>query len=443
MTIVVNTPDGGVANFPDDTSKDAIRNAMRAKFGGGPAKDVAQKVQSQSGGEDLAYRGSILPVGKTKEGKIVPAMPQFAVDFMKAVKSGVDTGDLTPKQALDIASIVSPDAKVGLEALGEAGSALRGLKKPEIPATQELKAQSTAAYNATKQAGVQIKPEAFRSMVSDIIPDIKQAGFDKDIQPQAAAALRRLQSEIELGSSPTLPELDILRQVAGSAAQSPSANERRISRIITSKMDDFLDNLKSEDVSGGDTAGSVQSLKTARELWRRQAKSNEIDELFEKAALRAPGTPAEGFEGQVRKQFKALSENPKRLRKFSADEQEAIKQIATGGKMQNALTKIGKFSPTAGFFSAALSGGIAADALQRPELLAVPALGGIARWAAGKLRLARANKLKEMVRGGKAAANYFNQRSNLTGRALDSAYGAAVRPGLAVGSSLLPDQSSQ
>ena len=34
MTITVNTPDGGTAQFPDDTPKDTIASAMKAKFGG-------------------------------------------------------------------------------------------------------------------------------------------------------------------------------------------------------------------------------------------------------------------------------------------------------------------------------------------------------------------------------------------------------------------------
>ena len=34
MTITVNTPDGGTAQFPDDTPQDAIVGAMKAKFGG-------------------------------------------------------------------------------------------------------------------------------------------------------------------------------------------------------------------------------------------------------------------------------------------------------------------------------------------------------------------------------------------------------------------------
>lgn len=34
MTITVSTPDGGIAEFPDDTSKDVITSAMKAKFGG-------------------------------------------------------------------------------------------------------------------------------------------------------------------------------------------------------------------------------------------------------------------------------------------------------------------------------------------------------------------------------------------------------------------------
>src|SRR5690242_2742888 len=51
MTIQVETPDGGVAEFPDGTAPDIIRTAMRAKFGGGPAKKVAEDIKKPSGQE--------------------------------------------------------------------------------------------------------------------------------------------------------------------------------------------------------------------------------------------------------------------------------------------------------------------------------------------------------------------------------------------------------
>lgn len=46
MTIRVATPDGGIAEFPDGTSPDIMRTALRAKFGGGPAKSVAQDISA-------------------------------------------------------------------------------------------------------------------------------------------------------------------------------------------------------------------------------------------------------------------------------------------------------------------------------------------------------------------------------------------------------------
>lgn len=49
MSIVVATPDGGTAEFPDGTSPDAMRAALRAKFGGGPAKDVARDIVAHGG----------------------------------------------------------------------------------------------------------------------------------------------------------------------------------------------------------------------------------------------------------------------------------------------------------------------------------------------------------------------------------------------------------
>jgi hypothetical protein len=241
--------------------------------------------------------------------------------------------------------------------------------------------------------------------------------------------------EIQRGASPTLSELDTLRKVAGAAAKSQNADDRRMARVITGKIDDFIDNLDPKrDVFGGDTEAGAASIKQARELWSRYSKSDQIEQLFEKAINNAPGTPAEGFEGQLRKQFKTLANNPNRMRRFSADEQDAIKQVARGSKLQNGLTKLGKFSPTAGFFALLVAGHVGLDALANPELLAVPAIGSFARYAAGKLRERAAQKTSQMVRGGKPAAAFFNKRSQLRGSAL----GGALRSGAGIDLSTLP-----
>jgi hypothetical protein len=50
------------------------------------------------------------------------------------------------------------------------------------------------------------------------------------------------------GLSPTLQEVDQLRQVANSAVRDPNPNERRIGGMIVDHMDNWLNNLGPKDV---------------------------------------------------------------------------------------------------------------------------------------------------------------------------------------------------
>lgn len=54
--IQVDTPDGGVAEFPDGTSPDVMRSALRKKFGGGPAKGVSKEIRSFSTAPTTDFR---------------------------------------------------------------------------------------------------------------------------------------------------------------------------------------------------------------------------------------------------------------------------------------------------------------------------------------------------------------------------------------------------
>ena len=58
MTITVNTPDGGTAEFPDGTDPGTITSAMKAKFGGPDSKSgpsVDDSALGQAG--NFLYRG--------------------------------------------------------------------------------------------------------------------------------------------------------------------------------------------------------------------------------------------------------------------------------------------------------------------------------------------------------------------------------------------------
>jgi hypothetical protein len=540
----------------NDLSDDALEDKLYKKFYSDMPRaefykrlsvnGVSSEIQN-GGGDDLAFRSTILPLGKTKEGNIVPAVPGAIKSLIDLPEQFIKAGQAGPPGSREItAAAVAPAAETAMAAspsspaaigpaIREGASELINLARPAIQNTQELKTAAQASYKVAEDAGVKLKPEAFQQMVSEIVPELKKAGFDKDIQPKAAAALRRFQAEIESGASPSLSELDILRQVAGSAAKSIDSNERRIARIITGKMDDFIDRasekeftsdpervagaavevitpqgskifrgpihsdaqeaavnaLGKENVTSVNTINgfvtssgrflnrteasklsntvanlhsahgaaplskdgggpaAVSALKDARRLWARHSKADQIDQLFEKAANNSSNYSASGFENALRNQFRALANNPNRLRKFSADERAVIKNVVRGGKLQNAMVKLGKYSPAAGFFGGVVAGEIGIRAFQNPELLpllAVPAVAAVAKYAATKVRTKSAEQLREMVQGGKQTAEYFKKRKALRSGIVTDTARLSQRPALLGGSSTLtnppPDQNN-
>lgn len=223
------------------------------------------------------------------------------------------------------------------------------------PTVENIKAQASEAYKTAEQAGVIVKSSALESAVNNIQGKIAKAGIDKTLHPNAMAAFNRLKEAT--ANNQTLEGMEILRRVVKGAAASTNRDERRIAQIILGELDDFVGNLSTKDVFAGPTLEAVKSLKEARKLWHTASKAETIQELVERAGNRAGQFTGSGYENALRTEFRALSQNPKRLRQFTKAEQSFIKQVARGTPIGNALRWLGKLAPR-GVVSTALSGGI-------------------------------------------------------------------------------------
>ena len=80
MTITVNTPDGGTASFPDDTSKDDIVSAMKAKFGGPD--------------DSKPDEGGVLTTAANVAKSLSDTITFGAGDYTRSLATGEDVGKL-------------------------------------------------------------------------------------------------------------------------------------------------------------------------------------------------------------------------------------------------------------------------------------------------------------------------------------------------------------
>ena len=154
---------------------------------------------------------------------------------------------------------------------------------------------------------------------------------------------------------------------------------------------------------GGNPAIAIPALQDARKLWSQASKADTIETLIDRAKLSAPNFSGSGMENAIRTEFRALAKNEKKMRLFTDDEQDAIRKVAMGGPVENAMRMIGKFAPT-GVVSSGLSSG-AGYMLGGPVgAAAVPAAGFGARQLATMLTMRNAQKASELMRGTQPSA---------------------------------------
>jgi hypothetical protein len=275
---------------------------------------------------------------------------------------------------------------------------LEGVYKA-APTLEELKAQAADSYKRADEAGIIVSENSAKGLKTRIVSIAKKEGIDPDLHPDASAALNRIiKSEGDL----TLSQVETLRKIASDAKGSLKPADSRIAAKIVDELDGYLDNLSESDVVAG-TPQKAQALKEARAMYTRVKRSETIARLMDRAETKAGAHYTQaGMEHAIRGEFKTLALNDKELRRFSKAEQEAIKNIARGGKWENSLRNLGKFDPSSGgmasFMSTLLAGGgaIATGGAS----LALPAAAYLAKRKATKMASAKVAELDEMVRRG-------------------------------------------
>lgn len=281
---------------------------------------------------------------------------------------------------------------------GRLAGALAGKVRPGEPAPSidQLRGSANAAYKAADDAGLVISQPAVTSAVDDLGRIAADAGFHPRIHPKVAAALDAV-AEAKAGPQ-SLERMDQYRRILKSAASSSEPDERRIASALIDALDDKLSALTPKDVIAGNAEEGVAALTKARELWSRMRKSELVAEALEKAERRAASTGSGGnLENAIRQNVRAILDNPRKARLFSAEEREAMETVVRGSAGQNFARLVGKLSPQGNGLMAAL--GIGATAMN-PLMAAAPAAGFVGKKIAEGATNRNAALVDALVRNG-------------------------------------------
>jgi hypothetical protein len=291
---------------------------------------------------------------------------------------------------------VGKAVKTGFSAANNARNA--SIVRDATPTAEKLKTEARKIYDEIGSSGAVVNKSNLQSMANDIEAAVRSEGFNGKMHPSVAVTLAELKSAAK--KDQPLTQIDTLRKLAGDAAGSLNKSEARLGKIVTNKIDGFLDDLDSSALIGGTIENVGSKYKDARSLWQRAAKS----EMISKAIIKADNQ-ASGFENGLRAQFRSILNNEKKSKGLTPEEKAAMETVVKGTTAANTAKLIGKL----GFGERQASnmllglGGVGAGgvAFGAPGAIAVPAIGQVSRGLAQKLTKDNALLAEQIVRAGK------------------------------------------
>lgn len=308
-----------------------------------PPSTAEQRAREMFGMEKYAKRGMVLPYGITESGETEFALPQPAVDMLTSfVLPGhvARGGDFT---AQDVAKFTLDYGVPATQRARFVSGGQHPTKKQFLsgaPSTDDLARRSGDFYTTAEGQPITVKPASYTSFMDGLEGKLTRAGFDEDLHPSIAHTLKVWRKNE--GMPKDVQSLNIARQQAKDALASNEPGIRRLGHMMQDELDDYVEKLSAKDLFAGtddEAKKAADALGKARDLWSRSRKSQMLEEMMERAELQASG-----LENGIRIEMRALLKNPKKLRGFTDEEQDLMRDFVKGSSPQKLLRLLGKFS---------------------------------------------------------------------------------------------------
>ena len=233
------------------------------------------------------------------------------------------------------------------------------------PNVEQLRNEANEAYTIAKESGVTIDPSQFKAFVDDVIESVsgkssvQQAAKD-ELMPSIAKVKNMLTDSIgeELG----FEDLEELRKIASIPAGDISNKaQQSTAMVIVNAIDDLAEKIDPTQAQGDLFQEQLKSavggsFKTARSMWGKLRKTEQLDDLLLNA-----GTYAGGLESGIKNQLNSILRSPKRQRGFTKAELDMMREITEGtpiGNLAGSVSQLG-FSATGGRNPMGVGGGLA------------------------------------------------------------------------------------
>lgn len=377
---------------------DERKSARREAF---PTESVAGEVV---GG--LALGGTLAKNGVTVAGRDLPVIGKTGAAALEGSAYGAayGSGEAKPGDRLEGAltgAVIGAGTGVAAETLG--GFIARKVaerKSGLLPAksSKELKAAAGDQFDASEASGVEFQPASVEKLGKRLKLAAGRAS-DK-LRPKTSGYLDEL-DDLFTGKM-SLEDFEEFRQVLGKEIKKASANDARTLSAMKRTLDDFADNVNTNDLTG-DTNG-VKLLRKARETWAIAKKTEIIENILDVADVKGSGKYTQsGFANSVRSEMDKLYGQIKagKVKGFTDDEIKLVRQMAKGGSQSKALNALAKFAPRG---PVSITLGQIVGSLFPGGNLVMPLAGAVAGAAKDRAAVSAAESLLEVIASGGARA---------------------------------------
>jgi hypothetical protein len=393
---VLNTAINKVAGTNLQMPSEVVSKGM-ANLGYAEPTGMGERAIESAGGA-LASTGAQLPAFArmaTEAGS--PMMRSFASQMAQAPKAQL-AASAPSAAAGQIATELSGNPLVGALTSAATGAPFgfkAGMLKTNAPSQEALSQEAKNLYAKAESSGVKFDPDKFASHMDQIGKDLRKFGYAEN-----SSTYSGIKSALDELKDTTRPkdylELQALREIIAGEQGSTNPKVRMLSTKLKDEFDNYIMNAPENHLQIKDTKG-LQDWSDARKSYSKLKKAEIFDDMFENAQLDQSKFTVSGAENSLATQLRNLAKNDKKMRMFSVDEQDAIKEAAKGGKVQNLLKFYGRFAPT-GPVTSIFTGGAA---YAEPSLGVPFALGALgARKGAETLRKQSVSNLADMMRLG-------------------------------------------
>lgn len=310
------------------------------------AETPAERVLQSSTG---ALAGTVGSVGAGRSivnaARTAPGMPSSVAPQLTAIGREASRAPIAQVVTAPVSTAVGQTVTEATDnpllgmAAGTATSlaaGMRPVKREKAPSAEELLARSKANYEVLDKSGLQFDTQQFQQHMAALPTKLrKELGYVESVNPKVAGAFKELTSN----APKDVAEITALRKIIGSAAGSSDAAERKIASRLLDEFDDYVLNAPPQAIVSGDPK-AMDAWKAARADYAKVKKSELIEDIVSRAEVSQGGKEATIAQG-----LSALAKNEKKMRFFSPDEQEAIREAAKGGKLQTMLRTVAKFTP--------------------------------------------------------------------------------------------------